>query len=332
MVDPDEETRGVSAPERHQLLVEWNDTAVSRPEVGVAGLVAAQVGRTPDSPAVACGAATLTYAELDTRAGCLARHLVGLGVGPGVLVAACLGRSVDMVVALLGIAKAGGAYVPLDPDFPTERLAFMLGDCAAPVVVTSSPLLGTLPPTGAFVVCLDDEATWAAGATGPPPTGAGPDDLAYVIYTSGSTGRPKGVEVANRALVNFLLSMADRPGLAPADVLVAVTTLSFDIAGLELWLPLVTGARVVVAAREDTTDPKRLIELLDEAGATVMQATPATWRLLVEAGWLGRAGLKALCGGRPCPWPSPTGCSTAASSCGTSTARRRPRSGRRCCT
>jgi amino acid adenylation domain-containing protein len=263
----------------------------------LAELVARQVARRPHAPAVSFGATTITYAELDERVGRLAGHLAGAGVGPGELVGVYVRRSLDMVVAPLAIARAGGAYVPLDPDFPAERVAFMLGDCAAPVVVTQADLVAALPPSSARLVVVDGER----GPTGAAPAGAGPDDLAYVIYTSGSTGRPKGVEIPNRALVNFLTSMAERPGLAEDDVLVAVTTLSFDIAGLELWLPLVTGAHVVVAPAEESADPIRLMRLLEGAGATVMQATPATWRMLVEAGWPGRTGFKALCGGEALP-------------------------------
>ncbi len=260
-------------------------------------LIDRQIARRPVAPAVTFGATTVTYAELDERATRLARHLAGVGVRPGVLVGVHLHRSIDMVVTLLGVARAGGAYVPLDPDFPAERLAFMLGDCAAPVVVTQSALAGTLPASGARVVCIDGSREAGDAA----PTGAGPDDLAYVIYTSGSTGRPKGVEIPVRALVNFLTSMAQEPGLGPADVLVAVTTLSFDIAGLELWLPLVTGAHLVVASRDEASDPTLLAALVDGAGATSMQATPATWRMLVDAGWAGRPGFRALCGGEALP-------------------------------
>jgi amino acid adenylation domain-containing protein len=289
----------LSAAEREQIVVEWNDTARLYPETGLAELVGAQVAETPDSPAVCFGGAVLTYAELDRRAGRLAGHLVALGVRPGVLVGVYLKRSADLVVALLAVARAGGAYVPLDPDFPAPRIAFMLADCGPPVIVTESALLVSLPPHDAAVVCLD--GGWEDGPTAPIPSAAGPDDLAYVIYTSGSTGRPKGVEIPTRALVNFLTAMAERPGLRPGDVLVAVTTLSFDIAGLELWLPLVTGAQVAIAPTEAAADPRRLMALLDEAGATVMQATPATWRMLVEAGWSGRGGLRMLCGGEALP-------------------------------
>ncbi|MGH9279633.1 MAG: AMP-binding protein, partial [Acidimicrobiales bacterium] len=255
-------------------------------------LVAAQVARSPDAPAVTFGDRTLTYAELDARASRLAARLAGMGVGPEVLVGAYLSRSAEMIVALLAIARAGGAYVPLDPDHPAERTAFMLDDCAAPVIVTQHAMAPSLPPHAATVVCVDDDLGDEAFAGSPPR----PDDLAYVIYTSGSTGRPKGVEVTHGALANFLTSMAEMPGMGPDDVLVAVTTISFDIAGLELWLPLARGARVVVADRETATDPHRLIALLDHAGATVMQGTPATWRMLVDGGWRG-GHLKALCGG-----------------------------------
>ncbi len=247
----------------------------------VAGMVVAQAARTPGAPAVTFGSESLTYAELDDRAARLAGHLAGLGVGPDVPVGVCVERSAEMVVALLAVAKAGGAYVPLDPTYPRDRLDFMLSDSGAEVVVT--------------------ESTVAAGRGAVPVAPAGPDDLAYVIYTSGSTGRPKGVEIPNRALVNLLGAMADEPGLGPDDVLVAVTTVAFDIAGLEIWLPLVTGARVVVASRDEAADPHRLARLLGEAGATVMQATPVTWRALVEAGWRGGAGFKALCGGEALP-------------------------------
>src|SRR5919199_1961101 len=287
----------LSAAERHRILVEWNDTAAPYPEVAVAALADEQVACRPDAPAVTFGATTLTYGELDAEAGRLARRLASVGVGPGVLAGVFLERSAEMVVALLAVARAGGAYVPLDPDFPADRLAFMLRDCAAPVVVTQSSLVESLPASEARLVCVDVDGA-ELDAT---PAAAGPDDLAYVIYTSGSTGRPKGVEIPNRALVNLLTSMAARPGLGPDDVLVAVTTLSFDIAGLELWLPLVTGARVVVAAREVAADPALLAATLDEAGATGMQATPATWRMLVDAGWPGRPGLRALCGGEALP-------------------------------
>ena len=286
---------GLSAADRHRILVEWNDTSAPYPEVAPAELVAAQAARAPGSPAVTFGTTTLSYAELDRRAGHLARRLAGLDVGPGVLVAVFLDRSIEMVVAVLAVARAGGAYVPLDPDFPADRIGFMLADCGAPVVVTHRSLAASLPAHAGDVVVVDEEP--AEADTDVPPAGSGPDDLAFVIYTSGSTGRPKGVGLTNRAVVNLLTAMAERPGMRAGDVLVGVTTLSFDIGSLELWLPLSTGGHVVVASRAVASDPRELMRLLDRAGATVMQATPATWRMLVDAGWTGRPGLKGFCGG-----------------------------------
>jgi len=288
--------------ERARLLIELNDTAAPYPVACLHELIAQQAAATPDAVAVECREERLTYAELDASANQLAHHLLDLGVGPDVLVGICTRRSTAMVVGLLGILKAGGAYVPIDPAYPAERQTYMLTNSEAPVIVTQEELRDSLPVGNAHVVCLDTD--WSAIAQRPstPPDVAGdPEQLAYVIYTSGSTGNPKGVQIPHRALVNFLTTMRERPGLTAEDVLVAVTTLSFDIAGLELYLPLTTGARVVIAPSETAEDPRALAELLDRSQATVMQATPTTWRMLVDSGLVGRPGLKALCGGEALP-------------------------------
>ena len=191
----------LTAAERHQVLVAWNDTAVPHQDRCVQELFEAQVERTPDALAVVFARQRLTYRELDARSNQLARRLRSLGVGPGVLVGLCVERSLDVVVGLLGILKAGGAYVPLDPTYPTERLAFMLEDTGAPVLVTQARLLGMLPEHGARVLCLDTESEGIAEQrVDNVERGAGPGDLAYVIYTSGSTGAPKGVQVTRRNL------------------------------------------------------------------------------------------------------------------------------------
>jgi aspartate racemase len=285
--------------ERHQIQVAWNDTQTDDPrELNVAGMFEAQVERTPEAMALVFQGEQLTYRELNRRANQLAHHLRGLGVGPDVLVGICADRSVEMVVGLLGVLKAGGAYVPLDPSYPKERIAFMVADARITVLLTQQHLVAELPPSEARVVRLD--ADWEAiarHAADNPVSEAKPDDLAYVIYTSGSTGKPKGVQVVRWAVANFLLSMAREPGLTARDTLLAVTTLSFDIAGLELYLPLTVGARLVVVPREVAVDPARLMEELTASGATVMQATPATWRLLLDGGWEGNPGLTVLCGG-----------------------------------
>ena len=261
-----------------------------------------QVERSPDAIAVVFGNQWLTYQDLNRRANQLARYLKGLGVGPEVLVGIGMSRCEEMVVGLLGILKAGGAYLPLDPAYPQPRTEFMLKDAKAAVTVTTSDLLGSLPKLEGCTVCLDVESEAISREDGLNlDEDVALENLAYVIYTSGSTGRPKGVQIPHRAILNLLTSMRHEPGMNCEDVLLAVTTLSFDIANLEIFLPLVVGARVVVASREAAMDGRRLRELLESSGATVMQATPATWRMLLEVGWKGNRELKVLCGGEGLP-------------------------------
>ncbi len=288
--------------ERARMLEEWNDTAHPFPDRRADELIAAQAAAHPTKVAVEFEGEQLTYSRLDTLANGLAHLLQELGVGPDMLVAICVERSLDMLVGLLGIMRAGGAYVPIDPAFPADRRRFMLEDAAVQAVVTQESLLPELDLAGTRAICLDRDAARIADAGSTPPTcTATPESLAYVIYTSGSTGKPKGVQIPHRALVNFLTTMAHEPGMDAGDVLVAVTTLSFDIAGLELYLPLATGARVVIAPQTTASDPRRLAELIERTGATVVQATPTTWRMLVDSGWPGIPGLKALCGGEALP-------------------------------
>ncbi len=285
----------LSCGERTRLLDDENSTAAALipgekwpDDACCHELIAAQAHLTPDRIALVAGDRQMTYKDLDDRANQLAHYLRGMGAGPQSLVAICTDRSCDMLVGLLGILKAGACYVPIDPAFPHERLRYILDQSGCRVLLTQGRLVAELPPYQGQIVRLDDD--WRKIAEQPvccPPLEVGPDDLAYVIYTSGSTGLPKGVEVPHRGLVNFLGSMLREPGLAPDDVLLSVTTLSFDIAGLELYLPLVCGARVVLADRATAADPVRLQEQLALAGATVMQATPATWRMLIQAGWQG---------------------------------------------
>ena len=267
--------------------------------LGVGGWFEDGVGRWRDVVAVRCEGECLTFGELNVRANQLARHLVGSGVGTGDVVGVWLERSLDMVVAVLAVLKSGGAFVPLDPAFPPDRLAFMVADSGARLVLTDSALLaGSGLAGGVEYVCLDRDAALIGGYAGENlGVGGVGEDLAYVIYTSGSTGRPKGVQVEQRSLVNLLEAMAGRPGLGADDVVLSVTTLSFDPAFLEVLLPLVVGAEVVVVGRQVAADGAALAVELDRSGATMMQATPSTWRLLIEAGWPGDGRLKALCGG-----------------------------------
>ncbi|GIH98655.1 hypothetical protein Pta02_06640 [Planobispora takensis] len=258
----------------------WNAaTEAELPETTLAELVLAQAEATPDAVAVVCGGDTLTYAELTGRAADLAARLAAAGAGRGSLVAIRMERGADMLLALLGTAMSGAAYLPVDPDYPEARIAYVLRDSAAALVLTS---LDDLPPAPAGTV----------------PDRPRPGDTAYVLYTSGSTGRPKGVVVPNRALVNFLLAMRSLVGSSPRDTWLGLTSLSFDISALELYLPLVTGGRVVIADAGAARDGELLARLVRESGVTHVQATPSGWRVLLT-GDLPR--VTALTGGEPLP-------------------------------
>ncbi|UHQ23604.1 amino acid adenylation domain-containing protein [Lysobacter sp. 5GHs7-4] len=281
--------------QRQRLIAEWNATDLDVPlNLPLHRLFEQQAQRRPDAIAVECGPQRLSYAELDAQADALARALAARGAGPGDLVGLFVERSPRMLVGLLGILKAGAAYVPMDPSYPAERLGYMLEDARARWIVSERGLQSQLPASDCELLWLD-ELDAAPGTR--VDSGVGPEDLAYVIFTSGSTGRPKGVQIPHRAVVNFLAAVAREPGLSERDTMCAVTTLSFDIAVLELLLPLQVGARIVLADRATAADGAALARLLDHSGATVMQATPATWRMLLDAGWAGRAQLRMLCGG-----------------------------------
>ena len=295
----------LSAPERAQLVTEWNATgAVFDLDVCLHGLIEAQAERTPEASAVtgAPGGETLSYAALDARANRLAHRLRALGVGPEVVVGIAAERSPAMVVGLLAVLKAGGAYLPIDPDQPVERLAFVLADAGCAVLLCDEELAGRLPPHGAPTVPLDAASpVLAALPASRPRVAVHPENLAYVIYTSGSTGRPKGVEIRHRAAVNYVRAMAERPGLRAGDVILALTNLAFDIALTELLLPLTVGACVALVSRRAAGEAALLGAAIEAAGPSCIQATPATWALLVDGGWRGRPGLKVLCGGEALP-------------------------------
>jgi amino acid adenylation domain-containing protein len=293
---PDEECRA---------LLHRYDTRQDYPrDRTVVELIEAQAARRPAARALRHEQAELDYAGLTARSNRLAAYLRSRGLGPGSLVGVCVERGIDMVVSLLAILKAGAAYLPLDPAFPAERLHYMLEDSGAKALVTHATLDQELfSGVDLCRIRLDGDRD-AIEQQSPEPlaaAGPGPLDRAYVIYTSGSSGRPKGVEIPHGALTNFLCSMAREPGLTADDVLVAVTTISFDISLLELFLPLTVGGRVVLADREQVADAARLAALLQASAATAMQATPSLWRLLVDSGWQGGGHFKVLCGGEPLP-------------------------------
>ena len=293
----------LTALERIQLLQDWNRTQADYPRIECfPQMFEGQVERTPDAVALSMGQEAFRYQDVNARANQLARYLRALNVRPGVAVGICLERSLEMVIALLAVLKAGGTYVPLDPDYPLDRLRFMAEDAAAEIILTSEELSDRFDSRSCRMLCLDRERKTIAQELDHnlPPT-ATSQDLAYILYTSGSTGQPKGVEISHQALVNFLCSMRQKPGCAAQDVMVSVTTLSFDIAGLELYVPLVVGARVELVSRAVAMDGWKLRTLCESVQPTIMQATPATWRMLIEAGWLGSDRLTVLCGGEALP-------------------------------
>ncbi|MBW3570414.1 MAG: amino acid adenylation domain-containing protein, partial [Gemmatimonadetes bacterium] len=313
----------LDADERADVVERWNATARDWPFAPLHRLFIDQAARTPDALAVEGAEGALTYAQLDALSAGVAAALRARGAGRGSIVAVGVERSARMVAALLGVVRAGAAYLPLDPEYPVERLAYMLEDSGAHLLLTERALDAKLPASRIDRILLDeiapaqpvDTADSVGSADSVDPVHSaypvdsvdagdadvGPDDLAYVIYTSGSTGRPKGVMVPHGGACNFLRAMAEAPGIRADDVLLAVTTIAFDISVLELFLPLSLGARAVVATREQAADPALLGALLAPSGATVMQATPATWAMLLASGWAPRTGMRVLSGGEALP-------------------------------
>ncbi len=287
--------------ERREVLYDWNSSFAPLPtENCVHELFETSVARFPNNIAARFENESLTYEELNGRANQLARYLIKRGAGPGALVSICVERSLDMLVAVLGVLKSGAAYLPLDPGHPSQRTCDILADAGVSLHLTHRNLKAeTVEPLvkriylDAGLISQESNTNLSLNTS--------QSSLAYVIYTSGSTGKPKGVLIPHHAVTNFLRSMSIEPGMTEADVLYAVTTLSFDIAGLELLLPLTVGGSVVIADRETVADGLMLRQQLARHQPTIMQATPATWRLLIEAGWEGSDRLKILCGGEALP-------------------------------
>ena len=275
----------LNAAEQHLALQAWNASTADYPrDSAIHHLIEAQAARTPDAVALVFDTQSLTFARLNQQANRLAHRLIAAGVGPDVLVGIAVRRSVDLVVGLLAILKAGGAYVPLDPAYPEERLAYMMQDSGLALLLTQAPLLARLPiPAGVSALALDQPDAWLDGYSceNPLPRTTA-EHLAYVIYTSGSTGKPKGVMVRHGALTNFVCSMARQPGLDANDRLLSLTTFSFDIFGLEIYGPLLAGATLVLTGQDINLDPQALLALVKQQRISVLQATPSTWRMLLD--------------------------------------------------
>ncbi|MFD8783727.1 amino acid adenylation domain-containing protein [Kitasatospora sp. NPDC059599] len=308
VADPTADPRAVTLPPADRSALLPAGPAVTGTQDGptVLDLFHRQADRTPDAVALVCGAERIDYAGLRSRANRLAHHLRALGVGPGTVVGLLLDRGPDLLTAVLGVLGSGAAYLPVDPALPEDRIRYLFDDCASPVVVTdtarSARLAGDGRAGGRRLVLTDaHRAEIAARPDTAPALPADPAALAYVIHTSGSTGRPKGVMVTHGGLAGFLTAMADQVPLRPGTAVAALTTVSFDPSVLELYLPLLAGATVVLADTEEARDPLRMAELLDRTGPAVVQATPVTLRMLLDGGWSAPAGLLVLSGGERLP-------------------------------
>ena len=281
-----------------------NSTELVLPEVPtVLSLLDSALAEHSDAEALVSGDIRLSYLQLHQQSNQLAHYLKAQGVQKGDWVALCLERNQNMVLAIVALMKLGATYVPLDPAYPADRVAYIIENANASVILTQSNLLESLPSHGGENICLDSISDLISqqNVERPECEALAADDLIYVIYTSGSTGNPKGVKLKHINVANFLRTMALEPGLGAEDRLLAVTTLSFDIAVLELMLPLTVGACVVIASREQATDSDALQALIANENASALQATPATWRMLFQGGWQGQDSLKALVGGEALP-------------------------------
>ena len=305
LINPDQKLRKIpilTDLEKEVILGEWNATTVDFPrEKCIHQLFEEQVVRTPDRLAIWDDRQKVTYSELNQKANKLARHLHDSGAVEGSLVSICIERSTDLLVAMLAILKAGCTYIPLDPIYPKDRLALILEDGNPVVMLTEKKLLDSLPETNTKNIFIEDVKAYDHYAGDNTSYDVTPHTIAYLIYTSGSTGKPKGVQLEHYSFVNFICSMAKEPGITADDVMLAVTTISFDIAGLEMFLPVLNGARIFVASQETSMNPDLLIQKITESKATILQATPVTFRMLNSAEWSGAKGLKILCGGEAMP-------------------------------
>jgi amino acid adenylation domain-containing protein len=301
--DPEARVAGITLQDEadKRAFAQLNATEQPRTGASVHALVERCAHQTPEAPAIRFGSTALSYADLDGRANQLAHLLMGAGVAPSTNVGVCLSRNEWLPVVLLAILKCGAAYVPLEPTLPVKRLEAMTEDASVRVVLTDAASRAAAPQAPTLLLLEEMAQGLSAAPRTAPQVIVNPETIAYILFTSGSTGRPKGVMIPHSAFANILLSMQLDPGFGARDALLATTTIGFDIAGVELFLPLVSGGSVVLASREQATDPEALSALLEDRTITFMQATPATWFMLLEIGWKGRSDLRVVCTGEAFP-------------------------------
>lgn len=292
----------MDAPLNTDVISMLNNTAVDYPkEKALIHLTADAAHQYPDKIALKFHERTLTYKALNEAANKLAGYLIDQGLKRGDVAGVALDRSPEMVISLLAVMKAGAAYVPLDPEYPKDRIEFMLEDSSAKILITSEKYHNHFAANSIEVLIAAALEKFPSYPATEPETGVSGEDLAYILYTSGSTGKPKGVQIRHFNLINFLLSCQKVPGMTTADKVLAVTTISFDIAGLDLYLPLITGAELLLADSATAKDGRALVDLVKAEDVTVMQATPFTWRMMLVSGWDSKLPLKVYCGGEAFP-------------------------------
>ncbi|MEI6277734.1 MAG: amino acid adenylation domain-containing protein, partial [Prolixibacteraceae bacterium] len=305
MKHPDQKIRKIpilSSQEKNRVLKEWNTTKTCfQDDKCIHQLFEEQVIKSPLSIAIQDDHHQVTYRELNEKANQLARYIHQSGAVEGSLIAICADRTTDLLVALLAVMKSGCTYIPLDPIYPKDRLALIMEDGKPVIVLTEKKLIPYLPTTDAKYIFIEETAAYANESSENPEFNVSPETIAYLIYTSGSTGKPKGVQIQQRGLVNLITSMAKKPGISSQDLMLAVTTISFDIAVLELYLPILYGAGIVIATQETSMNPELLIKKIEECHPTILQATPVTFRMLNSSEWKGLKTLKIICGGEALP-------------------------------
>ncbi|MFB6320146.1 amino acid adenylation domain-containing protein [Saccharicrinis sp. FJH54] len=285
-----------------RLIDEYNNTKVPLPDRLITEYITDHKNALPQKTAIICGEKKINYQELEINVNQLANFLTAKDIGENDTIGVCMDRSVDMVICMLSLLKIGATFLPLDPEFPSDRLSYMLNDSVTKLVLTQEHLKDKFTENNTTCIfyssAYKDFTEQNKSFTHPV---SDMQSGAYMLYTSGSTGKPKGVKIHHEAFLNFLLSMSIVPGFREKDVLLAVTTISFDIAFLELFLPLIKGGSVVIAESKDVLNGKKLIELIDKHNVTCFQATPGRWNILLQTGWKGKMNLKALVGGEVLP-------------------------------
>ncbi|RPK04589.1 hypothetical protein EH11_00994 [Bacillus subtilis] len=291
--------------EKEKVISKWNETAKSEKLVSLQDMFEKQAVLTPERIALMCDDIQVNYRKLNEEANRLARLLIEKGIGPEQFVALALPRSPEMVASMLGVLKTGAAYLPLDPEFPVDRISYMLEDAKPSCIITTEEIAASLPDDLAVPELVLDQAVTQEiikrYSPENPDVSVSLDHPAYIIYTSGSTGRPKGVVVTQKSLSNFLLSMQEAFSLGEEDRLLAVTTVAFDISALELYLPLISGAQIVIAKKETIREPQALAQMIENFDINIMQATPTLWHALVTSEPEKLRGLRVLVGGEALP-------------------------------